>query len=188
MNTKFTYAISLFFDDDSTQNLNSLINSIAEITENFYVVENRIPPHITLGMFKGTKESEEKLCEFIKKMNEDFNLDFLEKTIALDKLDFFNNKIAVLCSSQKKDCKEISFLYELNKNLHNLLLPLPDFAAACNNLYLPENYFPHCAVASGLSSTQLKKLLQKQTELNLPLEVHPQKISLAIRKPYKIIY
>jgi hypothetical protein len=63
MNYNPTYAISLFFDDDSTQILNSLINSIAEITGNFYVVENHIPPHITLGMFKGTKDTEQKLCE-----------------------------------------------------------------------------------------------------------------------------
>jgi hypothetical protein len=186
MNYNPTYAISLFFDDDSTQNLNSLINSIAEITGNFYVVENHIPPHITLGMFKGTKDTEQKLCEFIKKMNDDFKSDFLENPIALDKLDFFKNKIAFLCSAEKKDCEENSFLYKLNKNLHNLLLP--NFMPACNNLYLPENYFPHCAVASGLSSIQLKKLLQNQDKLTLPITVFSQKISLAIRRPYKIIF
>ena len=119
-------------------------------------------------------------------MNDDFKSDFLENPIALDKLDFFKNKIAFLCSAEKKDCEESSFLYKLNKNLHNLLLP--NFMPACNNLYLPENYFPHCAVVSGLSSIQLKKLLQNQDKLTLPITVFPQKISLAIRRPYKIIF
>ena len=101
MNKNPTYAISLFFDDDSTQNLNSLINSIAEITGNFYVEDNHIPPHITLGMFKGTKDTEQKLCDFVKKMNDDFKSDFLENPIALDKLDFFKNNASIVTAETK---------------------------------------------------------------------------------------
>ena len=83
-----TYAISLFFDEQSTEKLTSLIKSVAEITDNFYVVKNNIPPHITLAMFKEktqpqqsvqTEQNLQKLKDYISKLNLDLKNTFSQK-------------------------------------------------------------------------------------------------------------
>ncbi len=68
-----TYSVSLFFDEKSTAELEALILQVAQITKNDYVVKNKIPPHITIGMFKATKSQERQLVEFIHKINFEYS-------------------------------------------------------------------------------------------------------------------
>ena len=127
-----TYSVSLFFDEKSTAELLDFILQVAQITKNDYVVKNKIPPHITLGMFKATKNQEWQLVEIIQKFNSEFQPIFEKKenVLCFEKLDILKNKIAFLSFAANQ-----SIIFELNQKLHNSLLP--DFPAACNNLYLP---------------------------------------------------
>ena len=162
-----TYAISLFFDEQSTVKLTSLINSVAEITDNFYVVKNNIPPHITLAMFKEKTQPQQSVQ-------------------TEQNLEIFKNKNLFLHSTEfTTENKQNNLIYSINAKLHNNLHT--NFTPASNNLYLPQNYFPHCAIATGLTTSQQKTLLQNKEKLNLPITVIPKNISLAIRHPYKII-
>lgn len=190
-----TYAISLFFDEQSTEKLTSLIKSVAEITDNFYVVKNNIPPHITLAMFKEktqpqqsvqTEQNLQKLKDYISKLNLDLKNTFSQNKINLDNLEIFKNKNIFLHSTEfTTENKQNNLIFSINAKLHNNLHT--NFTPASNNLYLPQNYFPHCAIATGLTTSQQKTLLQNKEKLNLPITVIPKNISLAIRHPYKII-
>ena len=180
-----TYSVSLFFDEKSTAELLDFILQVAQITKNDYVVKNNIPPHITLGMFKATKNQEWQLVEIIQKFNSEFQLFFEKKENVLyfEKLDILKNKIAFLSFAANQ-----SIIFELNQKLHNSFLP--GFPAACNNLYLPQVFFPHCTVATGLSKTHLALLqdVQNKNQMKIPKFVHVSKISLAIRHPYQELY
>ena len=180
-----TYSVSLFFDEKSTVELLDFILQVAQITKNDYVVKNNIPPHITIGMFKATKNQELKLVEIIQKINSEFQPIFEKKenVLCFEKLDILKNKIAFLSFAANQ-----SIIFELNQKLHNSLLP--DFPAACNNLYLPQVFFPHCTVATGLSKTHLALLqdAQNKNQMKIPKSVKVSKISLAIRHPYQELF
>lgn len=183
--TTRTYSVSLFFDEKSTVELSNFILQVAQITKNDYIVKNNIPPHITIGMFKATKNQEGQLVEIIKKINSDFQPIFEKKenVLCFEKLGTLKNKIAFLSFATKQ-----SLIFSLNQKLHNSLMP--DFPAACNNMYLPQVFFPHCTIATGLSKTQLALLQDAQNKnlIKIPKSVHVAKISLAIRHPYQEVF
>ena len=183
--TTRTYSVSLFFDEKSTVELSNFILQVAQITKNDYVVKNNIPPHITIGMFKATKNQEGQLVEIIKKINSDFQPIFEKKenVLCFEKLGTLKNKIAFLSFATNQ-----SIVFTLNQKLHNSLMP--DFPAACNNMYLPHDFFPHCTIATGLSKTQLALLQDAQNKnlIKIPKSVQVAKISLAIRHPYQEVF
>ena len=43
------YLISIYFDKQTNKTLQRYIDKIAEKTNNHFMIENRVPPHITLG-------------------------------------------------------------------------------------------------------------------------------------------
>ena len=43
--------------------ITSAVNSIAEVTGNRFILEKKIPPHITVGAFHAAKEDEPKLLQ-----------------------------------------------------------------------------------------------------------------------------
>lgn len=183
--TTRTYSVSLFFDEKSTVELSNFILQVAQITKNDYVVKNKIPPHITIGMFKATKNQEGQLVEIIKKINSEFQPIFEKKenVLVFEKLDTLKNKIAFLSFATKQ-----SLIFSLNQKFHNFLMP--DFPSACNNMYLPHDFFPHCTIATGLSKTQLALLQDAQNKnlIKIPKSVQVAKISLAVRHPYQEVF
>lgn len=183
--TTLTYSVSLFFDEDSTVELSNFILQVAQITKNDYVVKNNIPPHITIGMFKATKNQEGQLLQVIQKINFEFQPFFEKKenVLCFEKLGTLKNKIAFLSFATNQ-----SIVFTLNQKLHNSLMP--DFPAACNNMYLPQVFFPHCTIATGLSKTQLALLQDAQNKnlIKIPKSVQVAKISLAIRHPYQEVF
>jgi len=46
------HAIVLKFDDNSEKIINKLILNISEVTGNIYMIENNIPPHLSLTLFQ----------------------------------------------------------------------------------------------------------------------------------------
>ena len=63
-----TYAITLYFDDDTTTAIRTLTARLADITGNDYMTANSVPPHLTVGMFHVIEADVGKL----KKMFGDF--------------------------------------------------------------------------------------------------------------------
>lgn len=183
--TTRTYSVSLFFDEKSTVELSNFILQVAQITKNDYVVKNNIPPHITIGMFKATKNQEGQLLQVIQKINFEFQPIFEKKenVLCFEKLGTLKNKIAFLSFATKQ-----SLIFSLNQKLHNFLMP--DFPSSCNNMYLPQVFFPHCTIATGLSKTQLALLQDAQNKnlIKIPKSVQVAKISLAIRHPYQEVF
>lgn len=46
-----TYAITLYFDEDTASAIRELTAQLARVTENDYMTVNNVPPHLTVGMF-----------------------------------------------------------------------------------------------------------------------------------------
>ena len=150
-----TYAVSLLFDESSSEEIRVVWRKYAEATENAVLVEQNAPPHITLGMFRVESEKQDRLKvlfeDFAKRVGTTFAVDF-------SGIDSFKGKVIFLSiKNAGSDAESASFsrLKELNLRLHEIFLP--QFEAGGNRNYLPENFFPHVALAVKLSSEQFEK-------------------------------
>ncbi len=156
---KTTFAVSLHFPQEVNEIITSTVKSIAEVTGNHFITENKIPPHITIGAFHSTKESEEKLFSTIQ----DFFALQKPGVIEFKEIENFNGKVLFLKAVKNE------FLSNINTGLHKVLLP--DFNKAENGYYLPQFFFPHTTLATRLNQRLFEKAKALAEQIKLPLKV-----------------
>ena len=144
-----TYAITLYFDEDTTSAIRTITARLADITGNDYMTANSVPPHLTLGMFHVVDADVGKLKalfeDFVSAVrNGGFSFD-----ISFSGFESFLDKVIFI----KPEVDET--LERLNKLLHESFLPY--FEPADNRNYLPENWYPHIALGVKLSHEQFEK-------------------------------
>lgn len=153
-----TFAVSLLFDARSSQAIRSLQQDFASVTGNDVLIKKNAPVHLTLGMFH---VSEEQIPE-LKSLFPDF-ASSLEKKLSLDfcGIDSFKEKVIFLSvnkndkSSSAEKGSSFEILKALNARLHHSFLP--HFEPGGNRNYIPENFFPHIALAVKLTEDQFEK-------------------------------
>ena len=167
-----TYAVSLHFTPDVNDIITSAVKSIAEVTGNSFIIENKIPPHVTIGAFHATKADEAKLIQMV----EDFTKTQKAGTVQFTKIGNFNGKVLFL--KPEKD----GFLVQINEELHSILLP--EFKKAENGYYLPEIWFPHTTLATRLNQSQFEKAAKITETIKLPLETEIKEIAVYQCSPF----
>ena len=148
-NNNLTYAITLYFDDDTTEWIRGLMAQFAQVTGNDFMTVNEVPPHLTVGMFHVGEADVEKLKalfeEFVTAAREGespFEISFSGFESFLDKVIFIKPEVDEKLSA-------------LNKLLHEKFLP--HFEPGDNRNYLPENWYPHIALGVKLSHDQFER-------------------------------
>ena len=167
-----TYAVSLHFSQKVNEIVISTLQAIADETGNRFMIENKIPPHITIGAFHATREEEAKLLQFV----EEFAQRQKAGTVQFSEVGDFNGKVLFL-----KPDKNL-FLSEINKELHTLLLP--KFEKAENGYYLPDIWFPHTTLATRLNQNQFSAAKEIAKIISLPLEAPIQELAVYQCSPF----
>lgn len=165
-----TYAVSLYFDDASAEQLRLATERVSLAACNDYMTEHAVPPHITLGMFHAAENE----LPLLKKVFADF----------ADKAGVTDNNVPTRAKALQKHYvfsfagvksfyDKVIFLYpaeeaaayfkELNSILHEMFLP--HFEAGGNRNYLPYNWFPHVALAVKLNHIQFQKGFEEAQRL-----------------------
>ena len=54
------YLITLYFDEKTSKELNKWIVKVADATQNTFMTDNQVPPHMTLGAFEAPDEETAK--------------------------------------------------------------------------------------------------------------------------------
>ena len=170
-----TYSISLLLDDFSASQIRENVQKLSEITGNFYLTENSAPPHITLGMFHSSPENLNELRECFSDFSKSFFQDF---SVSFSNFDNFLKKVIFLTVEKSEHLEKI------NSQLHEFLI---NFEMGGNRNYLPENFFPHVALAVKLNQVQFEKGYSHLTEFSIPKSAKIDKIVLARCKPFKEI-
>ena len=168
-----TYAVVLYFDAATNDTLKKVIKNIAAISKNRYMIDVKIPPHITIGSFFSDGHADllavlDKFANTIESFEVKFN-----------GIRAFEPKVLFL--SPVKD----THLKQLNILLHETLLK--DYPPADNENYIPEKWIPHCALAVRLDEAQFQKAKSIAEKTELPAVAKVQKIALARCNPYKEI-
>ena len=170
--SQITYAVSLHFSREVNEIIASAEKEIAEITGNNFMIENKVPPHITIGAFHGTKESEARLLQIV----EDFTRAQTPGTVLFKEAGNFNGKVLFL-KPEKND-----FLTKINSELHKVILP--EFEPGENGYYVPDIWFPHTTLATRLNQSQFQAALTIAEKISLPLEAAVTEIAVYLCSPF----
>lgn len=166
-----SYAIVLYFDAKANNSIQKEIDNMSLLTENTYMIDAGIPPHITVGCFCGGRfDSMVEIVEALIKRVEPFEVKF-------SGVGTFPPKV-VFASPIKDDCLE-----RINGLVHEMFIG--NFQAADQENYIPAKWVPHCALAVRLDEEQFRKA--GRAEIKLPAAVRVQKIALARCNPYQEI-
>ena len=167
-----TYAVSLHFSTDASSIISQAVRDIAEATSNNFIIENKIPPHITIGAFHVAKKDEARLMQ----LTEEFARTQKAGIVHFTQIDNFKGKVLFL--KGEKD----SFLAEMNRQLHSLVLS--EFESGENGYYLPKIWCPHTTLATRLSQWQFAKALSVAEKIPLPLEAKACEIGFYQCSPF----
>lgn len=166
-----SYAIVLYFDPQASNSLQKAIDKMADLTSNTYLIDVKIPPHITVGCFFG--ESPDPMVETVET--------FLKRVepfeVKISGVGTFPPKV-VFASPVKDDC-----LKRINGLVNEMFSK--NFQAADQENYIPTKWVPHCALAVRLDEEQYRKA--SVAEIELPAVARAQKIVLARCNPYQEI-
>lgn len=165
------YAVVIHFDKEATSILNRKIEDIAILSENRYMLDTGIAPHITIGAFNSDNEA--AITEII----DNFAKNVSSGIIDISEIGCF--KPHVVFASPVKNEYLINLNYLLNEMVSG------KFEVADNEHYIPKNWTPHCTLATKLNEQQFEKAVIEAEKIALPLLAKATELALAECNPYK---
>ena len=163
------YAIALGFDEGSTEFIKRKIYGLVEHGINPYMVNNKIPPHLTISLFDTCNEAV-ALNTF-----KDISAYVPKTSMQICSIGMFEPRV-IYYKPEKSD-----FLITLNQKVTNKLL---ESSITPDSYYLPDNWVPHVALGVKLTSEELIKALSIIKQDMVSFEVQIKKVVLAKCDPY----
>ena len=167
------YLVSLYFDEKTEEKIQSFINQVAEKTGNTFMVDGKVPPHMTVYEF--ATQEEEKAIEYLK--NAVANLKQME--VQFVSVGTFLPYVIFLAPVLDKELFNTSLATYLNlSKIEN---------CSISKYYQPFQWMPHATIGKKLSSEEMKiafEVLQNQFS---PFKGTVTKIGLAKTNPYRDI-
>ena len=138
---KTMFLISAFFDPLTNRTFQKLINGIADVTGNEFMLEFNVPPHLTFLQIQ-TRTGQEQLEQAVK------NLEGKLKAVSLTFAscgDGIPNVVFAKVRMTDELKTQINLIYDE-------IIKIPDIKI--NPYYLPENIFPHVTLGKTLTWEQ----------------------------------
>lgn len=167
------YLVSLYFDDKTDKIIRKYIKKIASESKNTYMIDNSVPPHITLSAFETQKENVviEQIEQLIDKIG--------QGTIKWVSVGAFLPH--VLYVQPVLD----TYLYELSESLYNNLKNINDILI--QTCYQPFNWIPHTTLAKKLSEEDMIVAFKVLSKSFTIFEGRCVKITVTKTNPYRDI-
>jgi 2'-5' RNA ligase len=164
------YAVGLYFDHASKEKLSRLTRQIAQSGVNTYMLDQKIPPHITLACVCA-----EQSQHMIDRLDENI-AGFHQGDIFWASLGIFLP--AVLFATPVMN----EYLLDFNAQVNRLLEPLG--SAGENGYYLPNQWVPHTALAVRMNRDELKLALNAVIDDFTAFGGKAERLFLAQCNPY----
>jgi 2'-5' RNA ligase len=167
------YLVSLYFDEKTEERIQVLINQVAEKTGNTFMVDGKVPPHMTVCEFS-TKE-EEKAIECLKKA-----VSFLRQMeVQFVSVGTFLPYVIFLAPVLDKELLNISLVTYLE------ISKMED--CSMSKYYQPFQWMPHATIGKKLSSEEMRTAFEVLQNQFGPFKGTITKIGLAKTNPYQDI-
>jgi len=168
------YAVVLYFNKTAEDKINSLIFKIANKTGNKYMVDNNIPPHITISLFKYNEEID-TIINIVENNISKFN----KNKIGIASIGIFNPNVLFLSPIMN------DYLIESNKIISKIIDKNDNILL--DKYYVGNQWTPHISLAVKLNKNELVDGIKTLIEYFEVLEIEANRIGLAECNPYKNI-
>lgn len=167
------YLVSLYFDDKTTIKIQNLIDKVAEKSKNKFMIDNNVPPHITIGAFETNNEN-----EVIKILDKKLK-NFKSGEIIFASIGVFKSSVIFLSPVLNEYLHNLSVnIYEDLKDIDNTII---------SKYYMPFQWMPHTTIAKKLNNEELFLAFQELEKNFNIFNGSVTKIGLSKTNPYEDI-
>ena len=165
------YLISIYFDKQTNKTLQWYIDKIAEKTNNHFMIENRVPPHMTIAAI------EARNVNVLKPVFETLNGKLYSgsmKVVSVGQL-FPYVMYATPVLNQE--------LFELSEEVYSTFFDIPE--TKMSEYYKPFSWLPHITLGKTLDKVQMQKAFQAMQESFVPFTAQFDEIGMAKVNPHE---
>lgn len=166
------YLVSAYFGKKTEQHIQSYINDVATQCGNAFMVDNRVPPHMTISAFETLHEK-----EIIAVLNNAF-ADIRQNKIEWVTVGTFPTVIFIQPVLNEG-------LHHISCAIYNGLKDLPD--TKVSKYYKPFSWLPHATIAKQLSEEEMRKAFDVLHKSFKPFKGEIVRIEFAKKNPYRVI-
>lgn len=167
------YLISIYFDSNTNKLLNNYIESVANATSNTFMLDNKVPPHITIAGFR-TKD-EDLAIRAYKSIADKFS----EGVIDWVTVGLFGQSVVYAAPVLNE------YLQNLSTNAYEILSNIEEIEL--DKRYIPFNWLPHATIAKTLTKEQQLIAISSLQERFTVSRGSVVKIGLARTNPFENI-
>jgi len=168
------YAVVFYFDEITEEKIGSLMVKTADATGNKYMVDNKIPPHITISLF----QYNEDINTIISIIENNISI-FKKGNILLASIGIFNPAVVFLAPVIT------NYLVESDKRINEILSS--NDKIVLDKGYTENQWVPHISLAVKLNQSELMDGVKTLTQHFEVLDAKIIKVGLAECNPYRDI-
>ena len=141
------YLISAYFDKNTTEQLQKYIDRIAVVTGNSFMVDNQVPPHLTLAAIEA--RSVDVLIPAFESSHDKLQ----QGDISIITVGQFMPKVIYAAPYINQ------YLFELNRCICDAYADVPE--TTISKYYRPLSWLPHITIAKTLTKEQIRTAFQR---------------------------
>ena len=168
------YLVSLYFDSKTENKIQGIINKVAYKCGNNFMIDNNVPPHITISAFQS--DEEERVVEILDKVIKN---NIKSGMITFASIGSFKSSVIFLAPILNE------YLHELSENIYEGVYSLKD--VSISKFYLPFQWMPHITIAKKLTREELLLAFEELDRNFTMFNGNITKISLSKTKPLRDI-
>ena len=165
------YLVSLYFDENTNQKIQSLIYQVANKTGNTFMTDGNVPPHITVCQFDTQQEKE--AIRLLEKCVGTLH----QSKVQIVSVGTFLPHVIYLAPVLDKDLFHVS--------LNTYMDVASKVATSTSQYYQPFQWMPHTTIGKTLSQEEMKQAFEVLQNQFGPITGRITKIGLAKTNPYR---
>ena len=163
------YLITAYFDDDTTNILQNIIDEIAIVSGNDFMTKNNVVPHLTISAFD--EKCADNALELFDKMEDKLLFDDILIASAGVFLPY------VLYAQPTKN----QYLTALSNNIYDVLITGHD--TRINRYYIPPDWIPHITLGKKLSNEEMQQAFKVVLDKFQPISARITSFGLSKPNP-----
>lgn len=167
------YLISIYFDKKTEDRLNLILQRVAKVTGNWFMLDNQVPPHITVASVE--TKCEDELIARIERITKYL----IQGEIKFVSAGSFSAKVVFVQPVLNEYLHQLSVV--LNKELEQM------DETILSPYYQPFSWLPHCTIGKQLSKEEVQKALIELSAQFVPFNACVTRIGVAKTNPHRDI-